>query len=175
MSSDLSVLGNIRTLLHLPCKLDKAKAKILEAERDTPNRIGTWKCICGHKNAIYHHRPPALHPLGFMSCRVCPLIWHRNLGFEITSQTTGILIQGIQLTDSGHTQVLSIPPNSSTSYEYICLGLNCGLTWRTEIKPEWFSGRRRHVLLIDGKRGKRHCACGMKIFQVGRYAVFEVV
>jgi hypothetical protein len=173
--SKLSLVGRIRALLHLPSKLDKTKAQILEAEQGAPNHIGSWKCICGHRNAIYYLRSPALHPLGFMSCRVCSSTWHNNIKLDITSQTITIHNLSTQPTVSGHAQVLSIPPNSSTSYNYVCLGHGCGLTWRTAIKIERFGGLKRQVLLIDGKRGKCHCECGMKIFEVGRYAVFEIV
>jgi hypothetical protein len=70
-----------------------------------------------------------------------------------------------------------LPPslNACTTYGYICLGYSCGLTWRTEIKTEWFSWKKRRVLLVDGKRGKVHCDCGLKIFEAGKYVVFELV
>jgi hypothetical protein len=110
-----------------------------------------------------------------MSCRVCPLIWHSSINLDITSQTTNIRFLSIQGTVSDSARVLSSLPNSSTSYGYLCRSYGCGLTWRTEIKTEWFSGQKRQVLLIEGKRGKCHCDCGMKIFEVGCYDVFEVI
>lgn len=61
-----------------------------------------------------------------------------------------------------------------SSHVYVCLGYGCGLSWRTDIKAEWLSGRKRRVLLLGGKRGKLHCDCGMKIFEPGHYHVLKV-
>jgi hypothetical protein len=175
MSSDRSLLGQIRARLGIPSKLEKTRTQILQAERNAPNNIGSWTCMCGHPNAIYHLPPPALHPLGYMSCRVCSSTWHPGTDLEITSQTTTVNITSMQNTETGRARVLSTPPIGSSSFNYVCLGPGCGLTWRTDIKTEWFSGRKRQLLLIDGKRGKCQCICGMRIFEMGSYEVFEVV
>ncbi|KAF1935965.1 hypothetical protein EJ02DRAFT_427931 [Clathrospora elynae] len=176
MATDSSLLGRIRALLRLPSRLDRIRTTILEAERSMPNRIGTWKCSsCGHSNYMYHEPAPALYPLGSLSCRGCASAWHYMNTAKITSPTVHVRFHHVQSTILGAAMVLPMPQNLASSYGYICLAVGCGLTWQTEIKTEWLSGRRRRVLLLSGNRGKCHCACGMKIFGAGDYAVFEVV
>lgn len=113
MASKLSLLARIRALLHLPSKLDKTKARFLDAEGKAPSQIGTWECICGHQNALCLLPSPALHPLGLMACRACRLPWHGNICLDITSQTTGIRFPSTRhATDLDSATVLSLLRNS---------------------------------------------------------------
>jgi hypothetical protein len=175
MTKDASLLGQLRALFHLPTTLSKTKHRILEAEKASPDRIGTWKCNCSHNNAIYHLRELAVHPLGLLQCRACPLSWHPSIAPKITSPDLYIQFHSVQSTISDTARVLPPPRNACTSYGYICLGYSCGLSWRTEIQTEWFSGKTRRVLFLDGRRAKLQCDCGVKIFEAGRYVVFGIV
>lgn len=77
---------------------------------------------------------------------------------------------------TGAARSLPVPHDVATGYGYVCLGYGCGLSWRTEIKAEWFSGQTRWMLVLGGRwgRGTKRCDCGMGIFQVGKYAIFEI-
>jgi hypothetical protein len=175
MTKDTSLRGQIRTLLHLPTTLSKTKAAVIEAEKTSPNRIGYWKCNCGHSNAIYRHPEPTAHPLGLLQCRRCPLAWHPSIAPKLKSPNILIYAHAVQPNTLDTARILPPPQNRCTTHGYVCLGDSCGLTWRTESKTEWFSGKKRRVLLMDGKRAKLHCDCGLKIFETGKYVVFELV
>jgi hypothetical protein len=174
MTTDTSLRGRLRSFFHLPSTLTKTKFRILAAEKAAPDRIGTWKCTCGHPNAIYH-LPSSPHPIGLLQCRACSLSWHPSIAPKITTLNLLLHFSLVQPNTSDTARVLPPPQNACTTYGYICLGYSCGLTWRTEIKTEWLSGKKRQVLALDGKRAKLHCDCGMKIFEAGMYVVFEIV
>jgi hypothetical protein len=175
MATSTSLRGHLRTLLHLPPTLSRTAALLLSAEKTAPNRIGTWKCACGHQNFIYLHSEPTSHPFGLLQCRRCPLSWHPFIALKVTSPNLMIFPHVVQPSTTDSARILPPPLNACTTLGYVCLGYSCGLTWRTETKTEWFSGKRRRVLLVDGKRAKGHCDCGIKIFEAGRYVVFKLV
>ncbi|KAF1836800.1 hypothetical protein BDW02DRAFT_614518 [Decorospora gaudefroyi] len=154
MLKNASICGRLLKFFHRPSRLSKTKALVLEAEHKSQNRVGTWKCACGHHNAIYHLLEPSIHPLGLFQCRKCPLLWHPSICPSITSPTVSVRFHTVQPTAVGDARTIHAPQNCCMSYGYICLGYGCGLTWRTEINAEWFIGRKRRVLVLDGKRWK---------------------
>jgi hypothetical protein len=175
MPTDSSFIGRLRAFFGLTSTLEKTKAEIIEAETARSDRIGYWKCNCGHPNTIFRLPEPAAHPLGLLQCRRCQLAWHPSIVPKLTSRDLFIQSHTVQPTASNASRVLPPPLNLCATYGYICLGDSCGLTWRTEIQIERFSGKERQVLLLDGRRAKLHCDCGRKIFETGRYVVFEIV
>ncbi|KAF1358133.1 hypothetical protein EJ07DRAFT_180322 [Lizonia empirigonia] len=66
---------HIRTLFNRPTRLTRTSTLITAAQGNLPSKLGTWKCACGHLNAVYH-LPLHAHPLGILSCRACGLTWH---------------------------------------------------------------------------------------------------
>ncbi|EMD91189.1 hypothetical protein COCC4DRAFT_59996 [Bipolaris maydis ATCC 48331] len=174
MNPDDSLRGRLRQLFGLPSKLEATKSAVLDDQRCSGDRVGTWRCLCGHLNTILHLAGRNTHPLGLLQCRGCPLVWHPNITPTFTSQRLNITSQTIVSNAANDTRIVSRPRNPASQHIYVCLGHGCGLSWRTDIKREWLSGNKRHILLLGGKRGKLHCDCGMKIFEPGEYEIFEI-
>ncbi|KAF3044594.1 hypothetical protein E8E12_000737 [Didymella heteroderae] len=91
--------NTILSLLGKPSRLDTAREHITLATLDLPEKIGTWKCICGHMNSIYHI-PSHLHPLGIMACarEECGLTWHPSTN-PITPHHRSDLVIVVRLPD----------------------------------------------------------------------------
>ncbi|EUC43431.1 hypothetical protein COCMIDRAFT_100868 [Bipolaris oryzae ATCC 44560] len=174
MNTDDSVRGHLRRLFGLPSKLEATKSAVLDAQQNHGERVGNWRCLCGHLNTILHLAGKSTHPLGLLQCRGCPLIWHSNITPTFTTQSLDITSQTIVSNAAADTRIVARPRNPASQHIYICLGHGCGLSWRTDVKREWLSGNKRHILLLGGKRGKLHCDCGMKIFEPGVYGIFEI-
>ena len=175
MATDHSLHGRLRRLFGLPSILEETQAAILKAEPHTGEQIGTWKCSCGHRNVIFHLPEPSIHSLGLLHCRACPQAWRPAMPTTFTSQHFSITSHTIVTNDMRGSRTVPRPQNDSLSHVYVCLELSCGLSWRTDIETECFSGNKRQILLLGGKRGKLHCDCGIKIFEPGHYQVFEIV
>lgn len=174
MNSDDSLRGQLRQLFGLPSKLEATKSAVLDAQQNHGERVGKWRCLCGHLNTILHLAGKNPHPLGLLQCRSCPLVWYPNSTPTFTSQSLNITWRTISSNASEDTRIVPRPRNPRSQHIYVCLGHGCGLSWRTDIKREWLSGNKRHILLLGGKRGKLHCDCGMKIFEPGAYEIFEI-
>lgn len=175
MATDHSLRGRLRRLFGLPSILEQTKVAILKAEQHTEKQIGTWKCTCGHRNVIFHLPEPSIHPLGLLHCRACPQAWHPAMPPTFTSQHLSITSHNVVTNDMRSLRTIPRPQNNSLSHVYVCLEPSCGLSWRTDVDTEWFSSKKRQILLLDGKRGKLHCDCGIQIFEPGHFQVFEIV
>lgn len=175
---------HIRTLFNRPTRLARTSTLITAAQGNLPSKLGTWKCACGHLNAVYH-LPLHAHPLGILSCRACGLTWHPRSN-KIVPSPASYLQVNILLPKygpgyeehGGEEYILPTPRAPGTAedggYGYVCLNEQCGLSWCTEVKKEWW-GRSRLVLAVAGKRWKGTCLCGRKVCVGGEFVVFEVV
>lgn len=174
MANNHFLRGKLRQLLCRLPLLEITQAEILKAQRRAGERIGNWRCACGHLNTIIYLPNRHIHPFGLLQCRACPLSWHPSIAPKFTSRRfhmhTNVLISHA----ARSSYVVSRLRNPTLDHIYVCLGYGCGLTWRTDIKTKWLSWDKKQVMLVGGERGKLHCDCGERIFEPGRYEVFEI-
>ncbi|KAF1924410.1 uncharacterized protein M421DRAFT_72713, partial [Didymella exigua CBS 183.55] len=181
----------IFSFLGKPTRLDNARKHISLATLRLPHKIGTWKCICGHTNSIYH-LSGHLHPLGIMACARddCGLTWHPSTN-PITPHHRSDLVVHVRLPDpkkSSDEETPYILPSPKKTvlqniedgacpegYGYVCLNEKCGLSWATRVVKEWPWGSGRKILAVGGRRWKGSCLCGRWVQVGGGFAVFEVV
>ncbi|USP79697.1 hypothetical protein yc1106_06971 [Curvularia clavata] len=173
MANNHSLRGKLRHLLGLPSTLEITQSEILQAQQRSGDRIGNWRCACGHLNTIMYLDDRHTHPLGLLQCRACPLIWHPSITPKFTSRRLHINTHVLDSHAARSSHIVSQLRNPALDHVYICLGYGCGLTWRTDIKTKWLSWDKKKIMLVGGKRGKLHCDCGERIFEPGRYEVFE--
>ncbi|KZM21618.1 uncharacterized protein EKO05_0007988 [Ascochyta rabiei] len=180
----MPIRNHIRTFLHLPTRLAHTASRITAAQRNLPSKLGSWTCVCGHVNSVYH-LPSHAHPLGILACTRCTSTWHPGTCPFVPSPAALLKVNVLLPTrhaagsspEQGWERCLLPSPRRSggaVGYGYVCLSEQCGLSWSTEAKNEWW-GRSRVVLSVGGRRWKGSCLCGRKICVGGGFAVFEVV
>lgn len=181
----------ILSLLGKPPRLETVRTLVRDPHSKPLEKIGTWQCLCGHTNPVYHI-PGHLHPLGMMACdrEDCALTWHPSTN-PIDPHNRSDLMVVVRLPDpqkpseDNAPYVLPYPKQSvlknfedsacPPGYGYVCLNERCGLSWATQVVKEWPWGSSRNVLAVAGRRWKGSCLCGRRVQIGGGFAVIEVV
>lgn len=181
----------ILSLLGKPTRLDTARQHVRNSHANRRELVGTWRCMCGHRNLVYHIYD-YLHPLGTMACARsdCGLTWHPSL-HPIVPHDRSDLVVAVRVPDpqkpsqGNAPYILSRPKKSvlrnfedtacPTGYGYVCLNEKCGLSWATKVVKEWPWGSGRKVLAVAGRCWKSSCLCGRRVQVGGGFAVFEIV
>jgi hypothetical protein len=113
--------------------------------------------------------------LGILQCRACSLIWNSSITPTSTNQNIDIVSYALFDNPTNTARINPRPYDPPSEHVYICLGYDCGLSWRTDVKMEWMRGNKKPILLLGGGHGKLCGDCGVKIFKPGKYEMFEIV